>query len=514
MTSKSNVDRYKYLYSIARNHNKSRNEILELISGEYHKIKNAIAHFNDKGYESVVSSSSKLIQDNFNDNIKKEFGFIPPKKKVKVDDKQEAIKKWDDNDDMTSWEKLGVVFSEATTSMMHTLNEMVVATEKQKKDTLNYRLQYLLDLYYSLSLFGLHKDIYKRKKNSYSVLIKTKTGRFIKWNINLETLQDEVTSKYENSKNRILLSGKYFRIEEIEETYIASYPFLEDEIPLYSESKGISYDGSPIKKEQFIYSFENVADSFLPSNMEDSSLDDDAYAATIELKDLLIIPNKKRIDRNEKYKELVSIIKSNSKAWVIISPFIKDYHSYDEFYENKGNIVGLKPFITESFKPLIAFLESKISRPIDSSVRKSILVFDNPEQIIRYWEKSKENIELDPEEAISRSKALLESILKQILESEKIEHDPFKDDFPKLYKLAIKQLNLSPGNQHQEIFNQILNGCKSVVEGINAARGKWGSSHGKNNSQLKNLPLKRHAELVVNLSGSMAIFLIQSWKNI
>jgi len=264
---------------------------------------------------------------------------------------------------------------------------------------------------------------------------------------------------------------------------------------------------------KFIYSFNNVADNLLPREVEDQTLQEEVLNASIQLKELLFVGNSNKLERNHKYKLYREIIKNNPEAWRIVGSWIKEHHSFDELVETKKYVVGYKTEIHNQFKLLIETFELKGQSIIDNYVKKHLSMLNNEFAIRRYWDVSLQNISIDPEDSISRSKALLETIFKLILDDKKVNYDTHKDDFPKLYKLVSEKLDLSPGAQHEQMFNQIMNGCKSVVEGVNAVRGKFGSSHGKNNSQLKNLPLHRHAELVVNLSGAMGIFLIKTWKN-
>jgi hypothetical protein len=68
-------------------------------------------------------------------------------------------------------------------------------------------------------------------------------------------------------------------------------------------------------------------------------------------------------------------------------------------------------------------------------------------------------------------------------------------------------------SQHTEpIFKQILGGCTSVVEGLGALRNRLSDSHGKGLKRVK--PDTRHAELAVNLAGSMATFLVETWEHL
>jgi hypothetical protein len=47
-------------------------------------------------------------------------------------------------------------------------------------------------------------------------------------------------------------------------------------------------------------------------------------------------------------------------------------------------------------------------------------------------------------------------------------------------------------------------------EGIGAIRSKIGDAHGQGKKQVR--PAPRHAELVVNLAGSMATFMAATWE--
>jgi len=50
-----------------------------------------------------------------------------------------------------------------------------------------------------------------------------------------------------------------------------------------------------------------------------------------------------------------------------------------------------------------------------------------------------------------------------------------------------------------------------VVEGFGALRNKLSDPHGKGPKGAK--PDTRHADLAVNLAGSMAMFLIETWEH-
>jgi hypothetical protein len=71
-------------------------------------------------------------------------------------------------------------------------------------------------------------------------------------------------------------------------------------------------------------------------------------------------------------------------------------------------------------------------------------------------------------------------------------------------------LKLSPAQHSEDIFKQILGGCHSVINGMAGLRNRFSDAHGKGKTGVK--PAPRHAELAVNLAGSMAIFLIAAWE--
>jgi hypothetical protein len=101
----------------------------------------------------------------------------------------------------------------------------------------------------------------------------------------------------------------------------------------------------------------------------------------------------------------------------------------------------------------------------------------------------------------------LETVCKHILEKKEIIYDE-KIEFHQLYKLVSDCLNLSPEQHTEKLFKQILGGCSAVVNGLGSLRNKLGDAHGKSMKHVR--PLSRHAKLVVNLAGSMSLFLVET----
>lgn len=115
----------------------------------------------------------------------------------------------------------------------------------------------------------------------------------------------------------------------------------------------------------------------------------------------------------------------------------------------------------------------------------------------------------DPTEAITSAGTLVETVCKHILDEQKVSYSE-TDDFSELYRLTADSLNLSPSQHAEQIFRQILGGCQTVVEGLGAMRTRDKDADGTGPPGVR--PAPRHAELAVNLAGTMATFLLATWK--
>jgi hypothetical protein len=157
---------------------------------------------------------------------------------------------------------------------------------------------------------------------------------------------------------------------------------------------------------------------------------------------------------------------------------------------------------------LLDFLERGGTAPSDKSVSEVLETFDSA-HVQAAWSKALDRRHSDPEGAITVARTLLESVCKRILEEF---HIPYRenDDLPKLYKLTAEALKLAPSQHSEQVIKQILGGCTAVVEGLGALRNRLSDSHGRGKLGVK--PVERHAGLAVNLAGTMAVFLFETWK--
>lgn len=192
--------------------------------------------------------------------------------------------------------------------------------------------------------------------------------------------------------------------------------------------------------------------------------------------------------------------------------FLRTCRSLGEFWafikQHSATYKERSAFIWEAFRPLFDHLESRGSTPSDSIVSAAVDVFD-AEHVQLIWAKALERRSSDPDGAITLARTLLESLCKHILEHCGISYGD-SPDLNKLYRLTAEQLKLSPSQHSEPVFKQILGGCTGVVEGLGAMRNRHSDAHGSGRGY--GAPKGRHAELAVNLAGSMASFLLATWQ--
>jgi hypothetical protein len=212
------------------------------------------------------------------------------------------------------------------------------------------------------------------------------------------------------------------------------------------------------------------------------------------------------------YVELRSIFIKNSITEKLLPDYIKKCRGLNEFWQfikyKYAHYQERRIFIWDSLSSLLEYLEKSENTPSDVIITERLNHF-GMEYVKEFWDKALERRIKDPEGAITAARTLIETVCKHILDSLNINYDE-KSDLPDLYKMTAKNLNLSPENHQEVIFKQILSGCISVINGLGSLRNKISDAHGKSIKSVK--PSERHASLVVNLSGSMAMFLIETYN--
>lgn len=163
--------------------------------------------------------------------------------------------------------------------------------------------------------------------------------------------------------------------------------------------------------------------------------------------------------------------------------------------------------VNESFIPLLTFLESG-GGAADATITDGLDIYDAP-AVQAFWAKALERRATDPDGAVTAASTLLEEVCKHIIEDSGAKWEA-KWNMPKLYSEAAKALKLAPSQHQEEVFKTILGNCQSVVQSIGSLRNKGGDAHAGGRSRVPFKP--RHAALTVNLAGSMALFLIETWQ--
>ena len=194
-----------------------------------------------------------------------------------------------------------------------------------------------------------------------------------------------------------------------------------------------------------------------------------------------------------KLPRFVRTCRSPGEFWGFIKPKFSTYHQRREF-------------IREEFETVLSMLESESRSPNDGNVSAALQRVTS-DYVHETWTKALDRRSTDPEGAITIARTLLESVCKHILDET---GTAYKDteDLPKLYSQVASQLNLSPSQHAEQVFKQILGSCQSVVEGLGALRNRLSDAHGKGKTGAR--PAPRHAELAVNLAGTMATFLLET----
>ena len=162
-----------------------------------------------------------------------------------------------------------------------------------------------------------------------------------------------------------------------------------------------------------------------------------------------------------------------------------------------------RQFLWDEFRPALEAAERGGS-PLDDTAAATLLRL-NADSVHAAWRRALERRGEDPEGAITLARSLLESVCKHVLDETKQAY-PTDADIPKLYHLVSEQLQLAPSQHTEDAFKRILGGCTAVVQGLGTLRNQLGDAHGAGPRQVR--PAARHAELAVNLAGTMAAFIV------
>ncbi len=245
--------------------------------------------------------------------------------------------------------------------------------------------------------------------------------------------------------------------------------------------------------------------------MIDFELPDDEFERGVYLQNVLITEATGGPGEVTAYAELRRHFMADAKTKALLPPFVRTCRDLGAFWSwiksEEGSYEGRRKLIRHAFTPLLDHLEERLSVPIDAGASEILSSFD-AEGVHALWQKALDRRQTDPEGAITAARTLLETVCKHIIEAENGSYSD-RDDLPKLYAEASRHLNIAPSQHTEEVFKQVLGGCTSVVLGLGTLRNRISDSHGQGRRPVK--PAARHANLVVNLAGSMATFLVETW---
>ncbi|MDO8260318.1 MAG: abortive infection family protein [Candidatus Magasanikbacteria bacterium] len=211
-----------------------------------------------------------------------------------------------------------------------------------------------------------------------------------------------------------------------------------------------------------------------------------------------------------KYQELRNNILSEPFIRDWVPEFVitsRDLSRFWNFISSKSSTYkGRRIFIWGQMDPLIKYLENENFDPINLKMFELIKGLNVP-IIAEHWKKTSERLKNDPEGAITSAKSMVETVCKHILDVHKETYTEY-DDIKSLYKNTSKVLKIDTNPKINQTLLKIFSGCTSTITGIAELRNQVGDAHGKgiSYSKINNI----FAELAVNLSGSMTIFLIKT----
>lgn len=217
-------------------------------------------------------------------------------------------------------------------------------------------------------------------------------------------------------------------------------------------------------------------------------------------------------ESDTEYLRLRQVLLSQSSLEPYIPQFVRTCRNLFQFWEfikyKFRHYAERREFLWDEFRPLLDVLERGGPSPSDATVSATLDSLDAG-HVQAVWSKALDRRHADPEGAITMARTLLESVCKHILDELEVSYAEGVE-LPVLYKSTAEKLNLAPSQHTEEVFKQILGGCTAVVGGLGALRNRLSDAHGKGKIGVK--PAPWHAELAVNLAGTMATYLVATWK--
>ena len=160
-------------------------------------------------------------------------------------------------------------------------------------------------------------------------------------------------------------------------------------------------------------------------------------------------------------------------------------------YATGGTVVGYQ------LAPTVATIESQIRSRNWASLDKE-------------YQRAFESIKTDPPQAVTAACAILESLCKIYIETEKLDL-PGTQTLQNLWPVVQKALGLYPASKEDDDLKKILQGLASTAVGIAHLRTHTGSAHGRGLTSYR--VEARHAHLAVGAAHALTNFLIETWDS-
>lgn len=210
------------------------------------------------------------------------------------------------------------------------------------------------------------------------------------------------------------------------------------------------------------------------------------------------------------YEELRRGFVADPSTRALLPAFVRDGRDRSQvraYAQQLGGYKDRRQHIWEAFKPFIDHLEAIERVPLDAAVGQVLAAF-NAESVHDVWTRALARREQDPEGAITMARTLMETVCKHVLDAQSVVYKE-TEDLPALYGKTARALNLAPSQHTEEAFRRVLGGCQAIVETLGTIRNRIGDAHGHSKPVR---PAPRHAALAVNLAGTMATFLVETWQ--
>lgn len=237
----------------------------------------------------------------------------------------------------------------------------------------------------------------------------------------------------------------------------------------------------------------------------------DDFEVVEYLQDLLISHATGGVSSDDEYKLIRGYLIGDKNLEYLLPDFVRTKRNLGQFWnfiKPKFSTYAMRrEFLWNSFSELLGTLEDRAGNAVTNNLASNQTLKFGVNSIHLEVQKALDRVIKDPEGAITLARTILESTCKFIADQKQIAYSD-ETELSTLYKQVAKKLNMSPEQHSEEIFKQILGGCSAIVNGLGTLRNKLGDAHGKSSKAVK--PSSRHAELAVNLAGTMAIFLLQT----